>query len=117
MVYKLVVVVRKDLDIGKGKLCVQVAHAAVECVIEQLKKDKEIVEKWREEGGKKIVLYVENLDKLMEIYNKAKEEGLNTVLIRDAGLTQLPPGTITCIGIGPDFEEKIDKITGELKLL
>ena len=116
MVYKLVVVVRKDLDIGKGKLCVQVAHAAVECVLEQLKKNKEIVEKWREEGGKKIVVYVENLEKLMEIYNKAKEE-LNTVLIRDAGLTQLPPGTITCIGIGPDLDEKIDKITGTLKLL
>ncbi|BFI73229.1 peptidyl-tRNA hydrolase [Nanoarchaeota archaeon] len=117
MVYKLVVVVRKDLDIGKGKLCVQVAHAAVECVLEQLKKDKKIVEEWRNEGGKKIVVYVENLDKLMEIYNKSVQEGLNTVLIKDAGLTQLPPGTITCIGIGPDYEEKIDKITGSLKLL
>jgi PTH2 family peptidyl-tRNA hydrolase len=117
MVYKLVVVVRKDLDIGKGKLCVQVAHAAVECVLEQLNKNKEIVEKWREEGAKKIVVYVENLEKLMDIYNKAKNEGLNTVLIKDAGLTQLEPGTITCIGIGPDYEDKIDKITGTLKLL
>jgi PTH2 family peptidyl-tRNA hydrolase len=117
MVYKLVVVVRKDLDIGKGKLCVQVAHAAVECVLEQLNKNKEIVEKWREEGAKKIVVYVENLEKLMDIYNKAKKEGLNTVLIKDAGLTQLEPGTITCVGIGPDYEDKIDKITGTLKLL
>ncbi|MGC9079296.1 MAG: peptidyl-tRNA hydrolase Pth2 [Nanopusillaceae archaeon] len=115
--YKLVVVVRKDLDIGKGKLCVQVAHAAVECVLQQLKNNKDLVDAWRREGAKKIVLYVENLEKLLDIYQKAIKDGLNSVLISDAGLTQLEPGTITCVGIGPDEEDKIDKITGTLKLL
>jgi len=117
MVYKLVIVVRKDLDIGKGKLCTQIAHAAVEAVLDQLEKDKDIVEKWREEGAKKVVVYVRNLAELMSIYNQSISLDLNTVLIKDAGLTQLDPGTITCIGIGPDIEEKINKVTGSLKLL
>ncbi len=114
---KLVVVVRTDLNVGKGKICAQVAHAAVECVLETLKKDPEKVEKWRREGAKKIVLKIKSEKELLEIYEKAKKEGLVTVLIKDAGLTQIPPGTITCVGIGPDDDEKIDKITGHLKLL
>ena len=54
MVYKLVIVVRKDLDIGKGKLCAQVAHAAVEAVLNQLEKDKDIVKKWRKKVQRKL---------------------------------------------------------------
>ncbi len=114
---KLVVVVRTDLNMGKGKICAQVAHAAVECVLETLKRNPEKVEKWRNEGAKKIVLKVKSEKELIKIYERAKKEGLVTVLIKDAGLTQIPPGTITCVGIGPDEDEKIDKITGHLKLL
>nr|WP_259369953.1 peptidyl-tRNA hydrolase Pth2 [Nanobdella aerobiophila] len=111
------IVVRKDLDIGKGKLCTQVAHAAVEATLEKFIIDREVVDLWRSEGAKKVVLYVKDLNELLEVYKKAKECNINTVMIQDAGLTQIEPGTITCIGIGPDLEEKIDKITGTLKLL
>lgn len=114
MSYKLVVIVRKDLNMSCGKISSQVAHAAVECV---LNSDKKIIEEWLDEGGKKIVLKVNSLDELMKYYNEAKENGLVTVMIRDMGLTEVEPGTITCIGIGPDEEEKIDKITKDLKLL
>lgn len=111
--YKLVVLVREDLNMSCGKLAVQVAHAAVECA---LSSDKEIVKKWVDEGGKKVVLKVKDLNELLKYYELAKEKGLNVVIIRDAGLTELEPGTITCIGIGPDEEEKIDEVTGNLKL-
>lgn len=114
MSYKLVLIVRKDLDMSCGKIAAQVAHAAVECV---LKSDKRIVEKWMEEGAKKIVLKVNSLEELMRYYDLAVKEGLVVCLIRDAGLTEVEPGTITCIGIGPDEGERIDKITKNLKLL
>lgn len=114
MSYKLVLIVRKDLDMSCGKIAAQVAHAAVECV---LKSDKRIVEKWIEEGAKKIVLKVNSLEELMRYYDLAVKEGLVACLIRDAGLTEVEPGTITCIGIGPDEDERIDKITKNLKLL
>jgi len=113
MKYKLVILVRKDLKMSCGKLAAQVAHAAVECV---LSSKKEIVENWRKEGGKKVVLAVKDLEELLKYYQMAKSENLNVCLIRDAGLTEVEPGTITCVGIGPDLEEKIDKITGNLPL-
>ncbi len=115
--FKQVIIVRSDLDIGKGKLAAQVAHASVEAVLKCLKEKKEILDKWLSEGAKKIVLKVNNLDELLKIYEVAKREGIITALIKDAGLTQLPPGTITCIALGPDCKEKIDKITKDLKLL
>jgi PTH2 family peptidyl-tRNA hydrolase len=111
---KQVIIVRKDLKGGKGKLATHVAHAAVEAV---LKSDRKKVEKWVEEGAKKVVLKVKNLKELKCVEKKLKRSKIPYVLIRDAGLTQLKPGTITAIGIGPIEEKRIDKITGKLKLL
>jgi PTH2 family peptidyl-tRNA hydrolase len=111
---KQVIIVRKDLDWGKGKLATHVAHASVESLF-LAKKEK--IEKWRKEGAKKVVLKVENLKQLKEIAEKLKKEKIKFVLIRDAGLTQLKKGTITALGIEPIEEKRIDKITGKLKLL
>ncbi|MEM5801844.1 MAG: peptidyl-tRNA hydrolase Pth2 [Candidatus Aenigmatarchaeota archaeon] len=112
--YKQVIVVRKDLKLGVGKIAAQVAHAA----IGSLKKaNKNISEIWEKEGAKKIVVKVNSLEKLKEIYKKVKKEKIPCFLVRDAGLTQVKKGTITALGIGPDKEDKIDKITGKLKLL
>ena len=112
--YKQVVVVRKDLKMKKGKLATQVAHA---CVGSLKKASKKIIKKWEEEGAKKIVLKVKDLKQLKKIYKKVKASKLPCFLVRDAGLTQLKKGEITCLGIGPAEEEKIDKITEKLKLL
>lgn len=114
MMYKQVVVFRKDIKIGKGKLASHCAHASLGAM---RKSKTEIVKKWEKEGAKKVVLKVDNLRRLKHIYKKAKNSRLPCFLVRDVGLTQLRKGTVTCLGIGPAEEKKIDKITGKLKLL
>ncbi len=114
MAYKQVILVRKDLNLPKGKLASQVGHA-VAATISRTK--KEVLERWASEGMKKIVLKVKDLDELKEYQKTAKQSGLVAELISDAGHTTVEPGTVTCLGIGPDEEEKIDKVTGKLKML
>jgi PTH2 family peptidyl-tRNA hydrolase len=114
MAYKQVIIIRQDLKLPKGKLASQVAHASVESV---LRSNKETVEEWRKEGMKKIIVKVNDLNELLEYQTKAKKDKLVASLIKDAGKTTVEPGTITCLGVGPDKEEKIDKLTKDLKLL
>jgi len=114
MLLKQVIVVRRDLKLPRGKLAAQASHASVEAA---LKSNSSVVETWRKIGMKKAVLRVDNLDELLEIKKKARSYKLVSALIIDAGHTVLEPGTITCLGIGPDSEEKIDKVTGSLKML
>ena len=111
---KLVILVRQDLKLPKGKLAAQVAHAAVEAT---MKSGKLKVAKWRMEGQKKVVLKVKDEKELIRFMQDAKDDGLKTALITDAGKTCIAPGTKTCLGIGPDSEEKIDKLTGNLPML
>jgi PTH2 family peptidyl-tRNA hydrolase len=113
MEYKQVILIRQDLKLPKGKMAVQVAHASVDAV---LKSRKDIVSNWRSVGMKKVVLKVADLDELQKYLRQANNSGLTTSLITDAGLTTVEPGTITCLAIGPDAEEKIDKITIHLKI-
>lgn len=112
MSYKQVILVRQDLKLPKGKLSSQVSHASVSGV---LKTHKDEIKEWQKEGMKKIVLKVKDLDELLKFKRLAEDSGLVTALITDAGHTVVEPGTITCLGIGPDKEDKIDKITGNLK--
>lgn len=113
MPYKLVILVRQDLKLPKGKLAVQAAHASVECV---LKTDKQLVEAWRREGGKKVVLKVAGEKELLKFRKLADDSSLKNALISDAGKTTVEPGTVTCLGIGPDDEKRIDRLTGKLKV-
>ena len=106
--------VREDLKLPKGKMAAQSSHASVDAT---LKSDRKIVELWKKEGGKKIVLKVKDEKELMHYKQMAEDIGLKTALITDAGHTVVEPGTITCLGIGPDAEEKIDRITGKLKMM
>ncbi|MHC1581138.1 peptidyl-tRNA hydrolase Pth2 [Methanopyrus sp.] len=116
MAYKQVIVVRGDLDLSRGKLAAQVAHAAVGALL----RARELgapVDEWLEEGQKKVVVRCEDERELMERYERARELGLPAFLVRDAGLTELEPGTVTCVGIGPEREERVDRVTGDLPLL
>ncbi len=111
---KQVILVRSDLQLPKGKLAAQSAHASVEAV---LKSDIAVVKEWRSQGMAKIVLKVENEKVLLQYFQNAKDQGITASLITDAGHTVVAPGTRTCVALGPDDEEKIDSLTRDLKLL
>ncbi|MBS3145398.1 peptidyl-tRNA hydrolase Pth2 [Candidatus Woesearchaeota archaeon] len=111
---KQIILVRQDLKMSPAKLSVQVAHASLEAA---LKSDKKILEEWRKEGMKKVVLKVSSLEELKEYQKKAGIAKLKTALITDSGKTFFKEATTTCLSIGPDEEEKIDKVTGSLKML
>lgn len=114
MELKQVILVRQDLKMSKGKIAAQASHASVECL---LKTHKDLIEEWREQGMKKIILKVKDKAELMKYRKLAQDANISTCVITDAGHTEVEPGTVTCIGIGPDDENKIDRITGELKML
>ena len=116
--YKMVIIVRKDLKMSVGKTSAQVAHAALGAYKLSLTKNNDKVKNWENFSGQaKIVLGVENEKELYEIKDKADKNGLITCLIHDAGRTEVSPNTATCCAIGPDTVQKIDEITGKLKLL
>ncbi len=117
MEYKLVIVVRSDLQMSGGKLAVQVAHAAVTCAVEAKVKKQDWFARWYREGQRKVVLRVDGLDELRTLDSKAARAGLPRALITDAGLTELPPETTTCLGIGPAPAASIDPVTGSLPLV
>ena len=113
---KQVIVVRTDLEMGKGKIAAQVGHA---CVLgaENVRKSNP---KWFNEwwnGQEKIVVKVSNPKELEEVKKHAIDLGVPWSEVTDAGHTQIAPGTTTCISLGPAPSELIDKITGNLKLL
>ena len=114
---KMVLVVRSDLGMGKGKIASQCSHAAVECYRSGLNSRRKIVELWQMCGQPKVVLKVSSEQELTMLYNKCKSVGLNCNLIKDDGRTQLNSGTATVLGIGPDKTNEIDLITSDLKLL
>jgi len=115
--YKLVVVARQDLKLSAGKLAVQVAHAAVSCALQARKFSPEDFKAWYDEGQRKVVVKVPDLRALHELKVEADAFGLVTSLVQDAGLTEIPAGTVTVLGIGPAKEKEVDRITGTLSLL
>ncbi len=112
--YKMAIVT-PELSISDGKLAAQVAHASVECALRLNKKNPSLLQKWLDEGQKKVVLTAPE-EELTRLQNKASSMGLCTALIKDAGRTELPPGTITALAIGPGKEHDVDHITGQLPL-
>lgn len=115
---KQIILIRTDLKMTKGKIAAQAAHAAVSTQEIVRLKNKHIWKKWLLEGQKKVVLKVNSEDELLHYFKEAEKVNLPVKLIHDMGLTQLPPNTLTALGIGPILEDEAKKIKlDKLKLL
>lgn len=115
--YKMVIVTREDLKLSSGKLAAQVAHAAVACALLTKKNKPKWFQKWQNEGGKKVIVKVENLNDFFTLKEGSERLGIISTIIEDAGHTEILPGTKTVLGIGPAPNNLIDKITGNLPIL
>lgn len=115
--YKQVIVFRSDLKLSKGKIAAQSGHAAVSAAEEARKNRRAWWKAWISEGQCKIAVKVKSEKEILKLEKQAKSLGLPYALIVDRGLTEVPPGTITCLGIGPAPSEVVDKLTGKLPLL
>jgi PTH2 family peptidyl-tRNA hydrolase len=111
---KQAIVARTDIGMGTGKLAAQVAHASLSAYEDA---DDGTRTAWKGSGQKKVVLKASGEKQLFELADRAEREGLAHAIVRDAGHTQLEPGTVTCLGVGPGPEEAVDRVTGDLKLL
>lgn len=114
--YKMVLVVRTDLKMGKGKSAAQCCHATLGCYKQAKKNSRAALKAWEGCGQPKVVVKCSSEDELMALYQNARASGLTCSLVRDAGRTQISPGSKTVLGVGPALEEQVDLITGHLKL-
>lgn len=114
---KMLLVVRNDLNMGKGKIAAQCAHAALEGYLRAIKTHPEIVRRWKRSGQMKIVVKVNNEAELLQLDSTCKSMGISSAIIQDAGHTQVEPGTRTVLCIGPGPEDAINKVAGHLKLM
>ena len=110
---KQAIVARADIGMGEGKLAAQVAHASLSAYQDASKRARK---KWQGGGQKKVVLKGNSESQLFELADKADTEGLPYAIVRDAGHTQLEPGTVTALAVGPARDEGVDRVTGDLSL-
>ena len=117
---KMIIIIRRDLKMRRGKEIAQGAHAAMGSYNDSMIRwgpiAGDMIEPWDEEGRKKVCLVVTSEEELLALASKAEAADIGHYLVRDRGLTEIPPMSVTALGIGPDFEDTIDGITGELKL-
>lgn len=114
--FKMVLVVRSDLKMGKGKVAAQCSHAAVSVYKQVQRRNPELLKQWEYCGQPKVVVKAPDEDDLFQLLSQAKEVSLPVSLIQDAGRTQIAPGSRTVLGIGPGPADIVDKVTGHLKL-
>lgn len=114
MTFKQIIIVRKDLGMSTGKIVAQSCHASLGAY---LKANEENRDEWESTGQMKIAVKVDSEKELVMLFENAKKMKIPACLIRDAGHTQVEPGSITALGLGPAKEQDLDKLTGHLKLL
>ena len=112
---KQVIVIRKDLKMRRGKEIAQGCHACMKATLENM--DHPDVKEWLNGIFKKVVVRVDSEEELLTIYQKALNANLVCSLIQDAGRTEFHGvPTYTTVAVGPADDERINKITGHLKL-
>ena len=126
MEHKQVIVLRKDLNMRKGKMVAQGAHASMGAILGLTRREGNSlvvpldprIEPWLTGRFKKICVSVNSEQELLDLYEKVKSAGLVCSLIQDSGLTEFGGvPTYTAIAVGPDTEEKVNAFTGGLPLL
>ncbi len=113
----MVFIARKDLKLSAGKLAAQVGHATAECITKAERSEPRMLDSYMRVGQRKVVCQAANENELRKLFGQAKAAGITAALIKDAGHTEIAPGTVTVVGLGPDKRDKIDQITGALPLL
>jgi PTH2 family peptidyl-tRNA hydrolase len=118
---KLAIILNDALGMSKGKLCSQAAHAAlgayrVACNDNATLSQQASLQLWLLVGEPKIVLKASGEEKLLQLGKQAQEIGLAHSVIRDAGHTQVLPGSVTAVAL-LGSNDQVDKISGDLKLL
>ncbi|MEJ6664747.1 MAG: peptidyl-tRNA hydrolase Pth2 [Euryarchaeota archaeon] len=111
----MALIVRHDLKLSAGKVAVQCAHAAVSCTLNAKKSNGRLVERWLQSGARKICLKAEDLAEIQRLAGQAQSLGIVSYLVKDAGHTEVEPGTITVLGLGPGPRRAIDALVGDLK--
>jgi PTH2 family peptidyl-tRNA hydrolase len=113
MPFKQAIIVDEDLDLSKGKMAAQVAHASLGAY---RKASTDTQEKWKRQGEKKVILAAGE-NSLKDLVRQAERNKIPAHIVKDAGRTEVKPGTVTALGLGPEEGSKIDTITGSLKLI
>ncbi|KAF0330970.1 Peptidyl-tRNA hydrolase 2 [Colletotrichum sp. SAR11_59] len=122
---KLVLVVRTDLGMTKGKMAAQASHATLACYKSLSKaaaRDPssaaaKILSRWERLGQAKIAVQIKDQNEMLELMGKARSLGITAEVIADAGRTQIEAGSLTVLGVGPAPKSLVDQITSHLKLL
>lgn len=109
--FKQAIVLNDNLEMSEGKKIAQACHASVSSY---KRTPEDIIQKWEEKGAKKVALNCGDIEKLAE---EAAELELPFYIVKDAGRTEVEPGSKTALGIGPARENLVDEITGELTLI
>lgn len=132
---KQVIVIRKDLKMRRGKEIAQGAHASIAWLSRRLHEDaralpvaaeggavsiavfSDVEWQWMSGNFRKVTVQVHSEDELWTVHDAARKAGLTSVMITDAGLTEFGGvPTLTALAVGPDWDEKIDPVTGHLEL-
>lgn len=118
---KQVIVIRKDLNMRKGKMVAQGSHASIAFLTRRVQNSEPIAEiqkEWLDGSFVKVCVSVDSEEELLEIEEKAIEMSVECHVVTDNGLTEFNGvPTRTCLALGPDKSEILDQITGHLKLL
>jgi PTH2 family peptidyl-tRNA hydrolase len=114
---KLVLVVRTDLGMTKGKIAAQCSHATLACYKALKKENSPVLARWERLGQAKVSVQVKSEDELLLLQAQALSLGLCAKVIHDAGRTQIASGSATVLGVGPGPRTVVDQVTGGLKLL
>ncbi|RYO96137.1 hypothetical protein DL764_007515 [Monosporascus ibericus] len=115
---KLVLVVRTDLGMTKGKIAAQCSHATLACYKTLSRSaSSSLLRRWERHGQAKIAVQTKSEDEMLELMGRARSLGITAEVIQDAGRTQIDPGSLTVLGVGPAPKSLVDQVTGHLKLL